>query len=280
MKVIPILLAQHQQQAATSMALLWKVTRRDGQIFGFTSHDQDIPYDGLVYQSRAGFDASQISTSAGLAVDNMNVSGPQTPGVVTEADLMNRAWDYAEVRLARCNWKRPADGIEKMRLGWLGELSTRKFSFTSELLGLAQKLQQPVGRVYTAACDANLGDARCGVNLAPFTVTGTVASSASAGAFADTSRTEADTWFQGGLLTWVTGANAGVKIEVKAYAQAGGAFELHEQMRSLISAGDTYSVHAGCSKSRDGDCKVRFNNVLNHRGFPVKPTQDQLMSGT
>jgi hypothetical protein len=70
-------------------------------------------------------------------------------------------------------------------------VKTGRVHFTAELRGMTQKLQQSVGRVYAPACDADLGDTRCGVTLASFTVTGAVTTATSARVFTDTARVEA-----------------------------------------------------------------------------------------
>lgn len=278
MKVIPIAVLNNFTSPVSSRTDLWKIQRRDGQIFGFTSHDKDITFDGLVYRSQAGFNTSQNETSAGFGVDNMKTSGYLDLSFITEWDVLTRKWDGARVWLARCNWRNPSAGIEKMRRGRLGEMGVTKVSFETELLGLMQQMQQTVGRTYLAECDANLGDARCKVDLAAFTVTGTVTTGGSHFGFTDSDRTEADGWFTNGELTITSGVNKGLEMEVKAFAS--GSFELLEALPGLISPGDTYSVYAGCNKIRDGDCALKFNNRLNHRGFPSKPTEDQVSAMT
>lgn len=278
-KATPEDLKIHMAKSVTQMAFLWRVQRTDGVVFGFTSHDRDLVVDGVTYFARSGFDASQITTSADLSVDNMQVSGMFSHDLITDQDMLNRVWDYAEVRLSRCQWSNLAAGVEKLRMGFLGEIGTSKYGFKTELNGLMQTLQQPIGRLYVAACDANLGDARCGIDIATYTVIGTVSESSETHVFKDAGRTEVGGWFTGGRVLWLTGANQGAAMEVKSFTASGGEFELQEGMRSLISVGDTYSVYAGCNKLRGGDCKLKFNNVINHRGFPVKPTQDQMNSG-
>ena len=49
-----------------------------------------------------------------------------------------------------------------MRAGSLGEVKRAGGAFTAEVRGLAHYLQQPKGRLFQYACDADLGDARCG----------------------------------------------------------------------------------------------------------------------
>ena len=52
-----------------------------------------------------------------------------------------------------------------MRAGSLGEVKRSGPAFSAEVRGLAHYLQQPKGRLFQYACDADLGDARCGIDL-------------------------------------------------------------------------------------------------------------------
>jgi hypothetical protein len=47
MKSISSALASHFGKNCTTLAVLWKVKRQDGTVFGFTTHDQDIVYPGV-----------------------------------------------------------------------------------------------------------------------------------------------------------------------------------------------------------------------------------------
>ena len=51
-------------------AWCWKITRTDGVVLGFTSHDEDIEYNGVVYKASTGFAPTAVSTSGDMAVDN------------------------------------------------------------------------------------------------------------------------------------------------------------------------------------------------------------------
>ena len=79
---------------------------------------------------------------------------------------------------------------------------------------------------------------------------------------------------QNGIVTWLTGANSGQKMEVKKYTI--GAIELFQPMPYTISIGDTYTVTAGCDKQLS-TCRDRFANVANFRGEPHLPGNDALM---
>lgn len=85
-----------------------------------------------------------------------------------------------------------------------------------------------------------------------------------------------DGWFDGGVLTWETGDNAGRAIEVKSWVQASGQINLFLPPGYPIQPGDAFRVHPGCDKRLD-TCAGRFANVLNFRGEPYVPGQDELL---
>jgi hypothetical protein len=58
MKSISPALAARLASGTTTLALCWKLTRRDGVVLGFTDHDRDIAFDGVVYEATTGFTAT------------------------------------------------------------------------------------------------------------------------------------------------------------------------------------------------------------------------------
>ncbi len=86
---------------------------------------------------------------------------------LTEADLKAGLWSGARVDVLRINWRAP-DQNEMVWSGYLGEISHGETGFEAGLVSLKADLERPLGRVYARLCDAALGDARCGVNLAQF----------------------------------------------------------------------------------------------------------------
>lgn len=112
------------------------------------------------------------------------------------------------------------------------------------------------------------------MNLAAYTFTGTVTSATSAFAFGDTSRTQDTGYFNDGNLTFTSGENAGLSMEVREYTV--GNFTLFLPMPYRIEVGDSYSVVAGCDKLFE-TCIGRFNNALNFRGEPHVPGTDKML---
>jgi hypothetical protein len=81
-------------------------------------------------------------------------------------------------------------------------------------------------------------------------------------------------YYDGGLLKWETGKNAGRAMEVKTWG--GGSIHLFQRTFYPIIAGDQFTVHPGCDKRRV-TCISKFSNILNFRGFPDVPGQDAYM---
>ena len=168
MKTISAGLNTHMQQAVTSLCTCWLVTRQDGVIFGFTDHDEDILYNGVNYVAQTGFLRSAISNTATAQVSELEVNGFLDSASLTEVDLRAGLFDYAEVRLFMLNWADLTQGEMKLRKGLFGECTiTSTGQFKIELRGLVQRLSQTVGRTYQQPCDADLGDKRCTVVVAP-----------------------------------------------------------------------------------------------------------------
>lgn len=281
MKSLSVGLAAHIAQEVTTLATCWRIERRDGQVFGFTDHLEALVVDGVTYQAASGYTASAIKSTAGMNVDNLEVSGGLDASAITEADLLAGKWDFAEVRIFQVNYEDLTQGTNKLRRGWLGEVRTADGAFTVELRGMMQLLQQNIGRVVSPACDADLGDARCKVNLGSFsngTVSGTLTSVTSNRVFVDSSLGQATGWFTGGVVTWTSGPNQGLRMEVREF-QSGGQISLVLPMPYTVSIGDGYTMTAGCDK-RLSTCRDKFANVINFRGFPHVPGLNRMSSGT
>jgi uncharacterized phage protein (TIGR02218 family) len=276
MKSLPPALAAHLATGTTTLAWCWRLTRADGTRQGFTDHDRDLVFDGTTFEAASGFTATDIKDAVGLSVDNLEVSSALRSDSLNEDDLAAGLYDDAAVEIWRVNWADPVQRV-LMRAGSIGEVSRSGLAFTAEVRGLAQYLQQPKGRLYQYGCDADLGDARCTVDLddPAFRGTGTVVTASSLRLFTATGLDAfAADWFTRGLVTFTTGANAGRRQEVKRHlAGTEATLELWQPMALAIAPGDTFTVTAGCDK-HFATCQAKFANAVNFRGFPHMPGND------
>ena len=281
MKTLPAGLQDHLDTGATTLCWCWRVARADGEVQGFTDHDEAVDFGGVTYEAAAGFTATEVQSTLGLAVDNLSVMGALSSEGLDERALAAGLYDGADIEIWRVNWAAPDQRV-LMRKGSFGEVKRGKVGFEAEVRGLAQRLNQPVGRAFGYSCDADLGDARCTVDLddAALHAGGTVASAIDARRFrASGLGAFASGWFSAGKLTWSGGANAGRAMEVKRHALADGivTIELWQSMSEAIAAGDGFAVTAGCDKQFT-TCKAKFTNQANFRGFPYMPGNDAAVS--
>lgn len=281
MKSVGASLLAHIQSEVTTLCTCWKVTRTDGQIFGFTDHSESLTISGVTYSASTGYTATAIKSSSALNVDNLDVQGALDSSTITEEDLLAGLWDFAAVEIFMVNYADTTMGSINLRTGNIGSVQTGRGIFVTELRGMMQRLQQSVGRLMMPACNADLGDSRCGINLGSFsngTASGSVDSVSSNRQFVDAGLAQATGWFDGGLVAWTSGLNSGLSMEVKTFT-SGGTVVLFLPMPYTVAASDTFTITAGCDKSL-ATCRDKFSNVVNFRGFPHLPGIGRIASGS
>jgi uncharacterized phage protein (TIGR02218 family) len=274
MKTLPPAFAAHLASETATLATCWKITRRDGHILGFTNHDADLVIDAQLYQASSGFTATAVATSATLSADDLDVEGVLDAEAISEADLMAGLYDYAEVEVFEVNYTDPAQGRLPLTFGWLGEVSVRDGRFVAEIRSLSQRLQQRIGELYSPTCRASLGDSRCKVNMASRRFSGSVTGAPSRHELTDTARSEPAGRFAYGKLTFTSGANNGLSMEVREYTP--GKITLALPMPHPCSIGDTYLIEEGCDRLFS-TCINRFANAVNFRGEPHVPGLDRML---
>ena len=277
MKTIPPDLQAHLQGGVTTLCYCWRLTRRDGVVFGFTEHDRDVVAEGTTFLASTGFTASQIAQGLGLSVDNLEASGALSSAGITDADILAGRYGRCGGRavlgqLGGSDPDDPADPGQPRRDPARGR----------RLRGRAAVARPPARPDDRPELRAYLfGDARrrplrgrsrpqrlpglghCGQRDHDSPARG-----AGPPGFASD-------WFTGGRLTLDTGGNAAIAFEVKAHRRTAGVdiLELWLPPPFPIAAGDAGRVVAGCRKTL-ATCISKFDNVANFRGFPHIPGVD------
>lgn len=101
----------------------------------------------------------------------------------------------------------------------------------------------------------------------------TVATVLSNKSFAPASLTDEAGHYDGGLIYWETGQNAGRSMEVKSWA--GGVLTLFQRTYYPMTVTDRFVIYPGCDKRR-ATCADKFGNIINFRAEPDVPGQDIL----
>ncbi|MEZ0215323.1 MAG: DUF2163 domain-containing protein [Xanthobacteraceae bacterium] len=277
MRTLPAPLAAALASGVTTLARCWRISRSDGVVLGLTDHDRDLTVDGTLFRAAGGVAGAENASSLGFAVDGSELSAALAADVLEEADLTAGRFDGAAAELLLADWQAP-EVFVRLRRFRLGEVRREGGAFAAELRAPADAMAETRGRLFGASCAADLGDARCGIDLADpaFRAAGTAAavegSSVLVAAGLDGFDAE---HFTRGRIAFTTGANSGWAVEVKAHRVEAGTvrLELWQRPPELMAAGDAFMVTAGCDK-RFASCRERFANTLNFRGFPHMPGND------
>ena len=276
MIAIPPALQARLDAGATTLAWCWRVTRADGQVFGFTDHDRPLAFDGLTFEPGAGLSPGILRSEAGFAPARGAAFGALNSQAITAGDLDNGLWDGAKVEIFRADWSDVALRWRAMT-GEIGAVTRSEHGFEAEIEGLTARLNRRIGRVFSKACDAELGDARCGVDLADpaFSGQGSVGEEVEPGSYrVDGLGAFEPGWFAGGVLAWTSGANSGARQRVTTHGA--GRLERERAPARTVQAGDGFDISAGCDKQAQ-TCKGKFANFLNFRGAPHMPGNDVLL---
>lgn len=271
MKVLSPALTAHYQSGSTTVAMALRIERLDGNVYAFTSADHDATIAGDLYLAAPGLEISNLVSTAGFQVDNMELTVMPDDTLLTRASFIAKLWKGARFELFAYNWADLSMGRNVIKVGWLGETRLGDVTVTVELRSLRQALQQEVGEYTTQTCRNRLGDDRCKVPLLPLIHDGVVATAPDR--YTITGIAQADDYFSEGTLHFATGSNAGVTVKVRNYED--GVFELATPLPFDAAPGDQITAIAGCRK-RLQDCRDRYSNTLNMRAEPHLPGIDAL----
>lgn len=267
----------------TETCQIWKIARRDGLVFRYTSHDQDVEWMGYTFKRCDSLQDSATQSSAELGkAGDFTLQGVISDESISEADLYGGLYDDAYVECWKIDWGGTGALPKRLIAGWTGNVSHGEKGLRMTVRGPSHRLDQnAITRVIAPACRFVFGSTECGVDREALLVAGSVAAVTDRGKFSGTfvSGGSLDQYWPNGLLRWVTGANAGQLLEIKDVAVNSSAIDvtLWALAPLLIAAGDTFEILPGCDKSFDGDdgC-AGYANKARFGGYPHVPGADAL----
>ena len=253
----------------TALAFCWRVERRDGAGLALTSHDRPLIIDGVRFEPAPGMTPAAIRSELGLEPRSSEVAGALSARAISEADLLAGRWDGAALRLSAVDWDEPA-GPSLLLDGRLGEIATRDGEFEAELEGVAAQLERPLCPLTSATCRAELGDPRCGVDMAGRRLRAAV--SEAVGHILTVDR-PVDLRFRFGEARFLGGAANGERRAILGVE--GQQLHLRSAPAGDVAAGTAVELVEGCDKLL-ATCSTRFANAANFRGEPHLPGNDLL----
>jgi uncharacterized phage protein (TIGR02218 family) len=262
------------------MVDLWAIRLNGGGMIYWHGAGISAPmvFDGNTYLAGPGIDRGKITTKLGVEVATLEVTFSATPDdLINGAPLIpfaqGRGFDGATVILYRgflASWAFPFSIVGATvafsgRVTQLKDVSRARFTMTVSAWTVLLNVNMGPD-VFQAGCLNTHYDADCG--LTPTNIAGTIASGATTTGF-DTSLTQADGYFAKGIITFTSGANAGVSRAVQSYANAGGAVAVAFPLPLAPAVGDAFNAVRGCLLTM-ADCSAQ-GNLGRFRGQPFTP---------
>jgi uncharacterized phage protein (TIGR02218 family) len=276
---INVLRAEPNAQAI--VADCYTFTLRTGLILTYTNADVPVTLNGYVYAANSILvDGLKFKCAAGLEVDQQQITvsarATDTVGGVSFLQaLRNGVFDGCEIQRERAflnSWSRTDTAnpigsviLFKGRIGTVDNVgrTSAQITVNSDLVLLDLEMPR---NVYSPACQHVLYDSGCTLIKSAFGTAGTVGAGSS-GSIINWSG--ANGYFVQGTLTFSSGVNAGVSVNIKG-AVTGVSLSLSYPLLNAPSAGDGFTAYLGCDHTMS-TCQYTFNNLTNFRGFPFIP---------
>lgn len=274
--MLPItgVLASVMQQKVQCLSMCWKISRTDGVDIRLTDHNAKLIVINEVYTPFGLARPSALERLANLKERSQDIMGALTSDEITELDLARGLYDDATVTQMLVDWTRPSAGPIYSTSFFITGLEHDQEVWQASLSGISSKLMKPVGRICNRLCDADVYDARCGLDPTDFDIDGEVTIVTGDFAVFTTDTSEDDGVLDDGEITWTSGDNTGFKSEIDR--QVGGVLTLFKAPPYTVQVGDTFQALPGCDKTLP-TCISKFNNAVNHRGFAQLVGNDRLL---
>lgn len=250
------------------------------ELFHFSTADEDLYYNSgnRDITGVTGFPGETfIPADGGIKRKKWNSTLRNTKGeIITTADLRPAA-DFI-IQTPALRWfiaVYDRDGTLQLRgvvVGVVHKKRKHEISLKVEAMSGLNDADIPLDR-YQSTCRFDLGDSRCGINLATFSVTFLVSESTIDGR--DITHTQIGTESDG---FWELGyVENGSKLAFVA-EHTGNTITLLEAFQGSL-LGANFVLRSGCKKRLSADCISKFSNdPANHGGCPFIPEDNPVVN--
>lgn len=241
--------------------------RRGASAFYYTSADHDVTYASKQYLSRA-LSRSAIESTAEMGRSKLTIQSPRDFEI---ADLFRAAapGDVVTLTLLRLH----EDDGEAVTI-WNGRItSARWFASTAEMTGepvYTSMLRYGLRKAYTRQCPHVLYSGECGVNKTSYAVAGTVSGINGLDLTISQASAYANGYFAGGMIEYQPTTGVFERRFIRSHT--GTTITLPFKVHDLVG-GESVTLYPGCDQTT-ATCESKFNNLLNHGGWPFIPTKN------
>lgn len=258
-------------QALETVAIWWRLERRDGVTLGFTSHDRDLAFDGLIHRTAPGMVPSAIRRTADFEADSAEVAGALSHDSIREADLAAGRFDGGSIAMGLVDW----ETLERVTLyaGTIGTVGHEGSGFSAELRSVKDLLARQIVPRTAPTCRAEFCAEGCALSANAFTHQASLAEISTDRASLRVTGGPAAAQLAFGTMRWIDGPEAGLTRRIEAVD--GGWLMLDRTSAAGIAIGTRIELREGCDHTLE-TCATRFGNAVNFQGEPFLPGNDLL----
>ena len=248
----------------------WRIFRKDGVTLGFTTHDRDLWFGGILHRAAPGMLPSAIRKSNRLSDDESEIEGAPGHDTIRAADIAAGRFDGARIESGIVDW----ETLENASLysGSIAAVSQDAAGFTAQLQSAKADLDiDPVPRA-SPSCRARFCASGCSLSSELFS-----SRAACMGVDLEVNAVRLPIAqpekFVLGELRWIDGPQSGQVMTILGHSDDG--FELDQSIHAEVTAGHRAILRQGCDKTI-ATCATRFDNAINFQGEPHLPGNDLL----
>lgn len=258
-------------QPLETVAIWWRIERRDGVTLGFTSHDRDLSFGGLVHRTAPGMVPSAIRRTSDFEADSAEVAGALSHDSIREEDLAAGRFDGGSIAMGLVDW----ETLERTTLysGTIGTVGHEGAGFSAELRSVKDLLARQIVPRTAPTCRAEFCADGCTLSATAFTHQASLAEISMDGGSVRVSGGPAAGSLAFGTLRWIDGPEAGLTRRIEAVE--GTWLTLDRNTAAGVGVGTRIELREGCDHTLD-TCASRFGNGINFQGEPFLPGNDLL----
>ncbi len=258
-------------QPLETVAIWWRLERHDGVTLGFTSHDRDLAFEGLVHRTAPGMVPSAIRRTDDFEADSAEVAGALSHDSIREADLAAGRFDGGSIAMGLVDW----DTLERVTLyaGTIGTVGHEGSGFSAELRSVKDLLARQIVPRTAPTCRAEFCAEGCTLSANGFTHQASLAAISADGASVQVTGGPAAALLAFGTLRWIDGPEAGLTRRIETIE--GSWLMLDRTTATGVALGTRIELREGCDHTLE-TCATRFDNAANFQGEPFLPGNDLL----
>jgi uncharacterized phage protein (TIGR02218 family) len=253
-----------------TVATFWRVYRRDGVTLGFTSHDRDLTFAGILHRAAPGMAPAAIRLTAELANDSAEVEGALSHDTIGEYDLAAGLFDEAAIAIGAVDWQSLDHHV--LYTGELGAIEDDRRGFSATLRSAKHLLERDLVPRTSPTCRALFCGPGCGLSAYRFTSVLPLA-----GIDTEFNRVRFTGIVAGehidGVLRFRDGPQTGVSFGIVSGEEDW--LTLDRPLIGSTAIGTLAELREGCDHTI-ATCSSRFDNARNFRGEPFLPGNDLL----